>query len=163
MKKNKLYYIEKNSETREMVYVDFDKVPFYEFSPKVKKEDAISVNKIVFVSPTMSEKLIKKRIEKKIEGYLKIIKYLDENEDTSSGEIRKCLVDAERYKLKIIQEYVKYLGNTYASLTLEKMEVIIKKLRENLYLEQSKERIINLLMTNSNNEEIIEERNHKRR
>ena len=140
MKKKPNYYIERNSDTKEMVYVEFEKMPCYEVKPRVSKEDAIRVDKIVFVSPTMSEKLIKKKIDRKIEKYLQVIKIIEEDDGSAtSGDIRKFLVDAERYKLKIINEYAKFLGNTYTGLTLEKMQLIIKELRSKLYFKQMKE------------------------
>ena len=144
MKKNNNFYLERNSETREMVYIEYTD-DNYEVTPKRQKKDTIEVNKIVFVSPTMSEKIIKRKIDNKIKYFLKVIKVIEEDEDgTSSGIIRDALVEAERYKLKIISEYVKYLGNTYSGLTLEKMQLIIKKLRTSLYSKQQQE-LLNLM------------------
>ena len=42
-------------------------------------------------------------------------------------------MDAERLKLMILNEYRKYLGNTYQSLTLKKIQIIINQLRIKLY------------------------------
>lgn len=42
-------------------------------------------------------------------------------------------MDAERLKLNILNNYVKYLGNTYQSLTIKKIQVIVNQLRIKLY------------------------------
>ena len=42
-------------------------------------------------------------------------------------------MDAEKLRLQIINNYVKYLGHTYESLTLKKLEIIIEQLRYKLY------------------------------
>lgn len=130
---NNNFYIEKNNKTNETVYIEYDKIDGYRLTPKIKKENAIEVNKIVIVSPSLSKKIIKKKIEHKITFLLKKLQEIDENNGTDEGIIRKTLMDAERLKLMIINNYVKYLGNTYASLSLHKIEIIIKELRTNLY------------------------------
>ena len=53
MKKNLNYFVERNKDTDEIVYIEYDKLDGYLVTPKTKKEDAINVNKIVFVSPTL--------------------------------------------------------------------------------------------------------------
>lgn len=127
------YFINKDSKTGEIVYLEYNKEG-YKVSPRAKKKDAIEVNKIVFVSPTLTEKLIKKKIDHKITKLLLNLNTIDE-EDSDEGEarVRSELMEAERLKLNIINEYMKYLGNSYASLTLEKIQLIINNYRSRLY------------------------------
>lgn len=133
---NKGYYLQKDKKTNETVYIEYKNIDGYKVTPKTKKEDAIEVNKIVFVSPTMSEKLVKKKIEKKITYLLNKLREIEDNdEDDDSGDaIRQTLMEAERLKLMIIRTYVRYLGNTYQSLTLRKIQIIINQLRVKLYM-----------------------------
>lgn len=58
------YYISKDNKTGEVIYLEYDKNG-YKITPKNKKKDAIEVNKIIFVSPTLTEKLIKKKLIEK--------------------------------------------------------------------------------------------------
>ena len=51
---NKNYFISKDNKNGEVVYLEYNKNG-YNVKPKVKKEDAIEVSKIVFVSPTLTE------------------------------------------------------------------------------------------------------------
>ena len=68
------------------------------------------------------------------EEVLNILDNLDEDSSDAGDTIKKSLVEAERLKLMIISTYVKYLGNTYQSLTLKKIQIIINELRLKLYM-----------------------------
>ena len=131
-KKN--YYLHRNSKTGEILYLEYDKINGYPITPKTEVEDAIKVNKIMFVNPSLSEKLIRKKIEIKLRQF---IKQLEEFESDPTGgdegAIRQSLMDAERLKLNILTKYVKYLGNTYGSFSIKKIQLIINQLRIKLY------------------------------
>lgn len=132
---DKGYYLQKDKKTNETIYIEYKNIDGYKITPKTKKEDAIEVNKIVFVSPTMSEKLVRKKIEKKITYLLNKLKEIDDaGDDAGSDAIRQSLMDAERLKIMIINNYVRYLGHTYQSLTLRKIQIIINQLRVKLYM-----------------------------
>ena len=136
MDRNTNYFIKKNNKTSEVILIDYDQKDGYQINPKVKKQDEINVNKIVFMSPNLSEKLIRKKIDKRIEYLLNQLKVIDEDND--DGFIEKTLMDAEKLRIMIINNYVKYLGNTYQSLTLKKMQIIINELKIKLYNAQAK-------------------------
>ena len=128
------YYLYRNKHTGEMIYLEYDKIDGYPVTPKTNIEDAIKVNKIVFVNNTLSEKIIRKKVEIKIRYFLKKLEEFNENPSGGDeGEIRYTLMDAERLKLTILNNYVKYLGNTYGSLSIKKIQIIINQLRINLY------------------------------
>ena len=133
MANNLNYYIERNNNTSEIVYIEYDLIDGYKVTPKTKKEDAIEVNKIVFVNPSLTEKLIKKKIDVKLKFLLNKIKEIDEDDSDSEAGIRETLVTAERLKLTIINNYVKYLGEEYRSLSLKKLQIIINELRVRLF------------------------------
>ena len=132
MKNN--FYVQKDNKTNDIVYIEFNEMDGYKITPKIKKEDTIEVNKVVFVSKSLSEKIIKKKIEHKLSYLLSIL----DDDSSDDGTIKQSLMDAERLKLMIINNYTKYLGNTYQSLTLKKLQIIIEKLRYKLYLNHNK-------------------------
>ena len=138
MKNN--YYIQKDSITGDTIFIEFNNMKGYQVSPKTKNEDEIEVNKIVFVSNSLSEKIIKKKIDAKVKNLLRYLEEIDE--DTDPDGVRRTLVDADRLRLMIINTYVKYLGHTSQSLTLEKIKIIIDQLRVKLYLLKEKDNII---------------------
>lgn len=140
-KKN--YYLKKDKKTGEVIYLEYDKIKGYNITPKSNIYDAITVNKIVFVNPSLSEKIIKKKISIKLKNLLKYLEDIDNSGSTDEDGVRQSLMDAERLKLMILNEYRKYLGNTYQSLTLKKIQIIINQLRIKLYnIINDKRRII---------------------
>lgn len=143
-KKN--YYLHKDKLSGEIIYLEYDKIKGYDITPKVKLEDAIKVNKIVFVNPSLSEKLIRKKVEIKIRYLLKKIDKFEEDADGGDeGEIKATLIEAERLKLNILNNYKKYLGNTYGSFSIKKVQIIINQLRIKLYNKVNKRKIYNNL------------------
>lgn len=128
------YYLHKDKKSGEILYLQYDKIDGYPITPKTKIEDAIKVNKIVFVNPSLSEKLIKKKVEIKIRYLLKALADFDEEPSGGDeGAIQATLMEAERLKLMILNNYVKYLGNTYGSFSIRKVQIIINQLRIKLY------------------------------
>ncbi len=136
------YFISKDNKSGEIVYLEYDKEG-YKVTPKRKKEDAIEVNKIVFVSPKLTEKLIKKKIDHKLDKLLYELNLINiDNEDNDSGnseKIRDMLKEAEKFRLNIINNYKKYLGNSYITLTLKKMQIIIDGYKAKLYTIKERE------------------------
>lgn len=152
------YFISKDNKSGEIIYLEYDKNG-YKVTPKRKKEDAIEVNKIVFVSPSLTEKLLKKKIDNKLTKLLYELNAINiDNEDDDSsndGRIRDMLKEAERLKINIINNYKKYLGNTYSILSLKKLEIIIEGYRAKLYVikERENERLLLNMFNNSLAEE----------
>ncbi len=141
------YFVERNHETDEVVYLEYDKIDGYEITPKTKMEDAISVKKVVFASPSLSSKIIKKKINNIIAKLLEFIENIDDGTDGES--IRENLMKAEKLRVSIITKYIKYLGNNYSSLTLKKLELMVNKLENELYKKEIKDRYLDYLMYNS--------------
>ena len=156
------YFISKDNKSGEIIYLEYDKNG-YMVKPKRNKKDTIEVNKIVFVSPSMTEKLLKKKIERKVDRLLYDLNSIDED-DSNSDEgntilIRDKMIEAERLKNTIINNYKKYLGNSYVSLTLKKMEIIVEGYRMKLY--SIKERNQNRLLFNLFNERMMSDNTKK--
>lgn len=135
------YFINKDNKTGEIVYLEYNKNG-YSVSPKAKKKDDIEVSKIVFVSPELTSKLIKKKLDIKINKLVKDYNttYDDEDDDSAVGRIRDKIKEAERLKLTILNEYSKYLGGTYSRLTLKKLQLIIDGYRNKLYKLRNKKK-----------------------
>jgi hypothetical protein len=132
---NNKYHLSKTKKEKEAVNLEFNKLNGYKVNPKVKEKDGILVNKIVFVDNEFSEKIIRKKIDMKIEYLLKQLKLM-QDEGTDNGTIKKSLMDAEKLRVQLINKYVKYLGHTYYGLTLKKIELIIEELNFKLYMKQ---------------------------
>ena len=132
------YFINKDYKTGEIVYLEYD-VNGYKVTPKTKKKDAINVNKIIFVSPDLTKKLLKKKIDHKTTKLLLELNTFDDEDDNDNGtRLRDKLVEAERLKLNIINNYGRYFSKSYNNLTLKKLQIIIDGYRAKLYEIRSK-------------------------
>ena len=117
----------------EVVYMEYEKLDGYKFTPKANVYDGIRVNKIVFINPSLSEKIIKKKINVKLKKWLNYLIYCDS--DPSGGDegtIRHTLMQAEKLKNNILNNYARYLGHDFQGLTLEKLRIIINEYRTRL-------------------------------
>lgn len=145
------YFINKDKKTGEIVYLEYNK-DGYKVSPKAKKKDAIEVNKIVFVSPEFTEKLLKKKINSKLSKLLlELNTDYDDNGEEGETRLRNRFLEAEKLKLVIINKYKKYLGNAYYKLTLKKLELIIEGYRNkirNIHQNKQREILMNMFMGN---------------
>ena len=126
MKSN--YFISRDMQSGEVVYLEYNK-DGYKVSPKAKKKDAIEVNKIVFVSPSLTEKLLKKKINNKISKLLlELNTFYDEDSgdpDSEGIRVRDMLKEAEKLQQNLMNKYKKYLDGKYTGLTLKKIQIII--------------------------------------
>lgn len=129
------YYLHKDNKTGEVIYLEYDKIDGYPISPKAKLADAISVNKIIFVNPELSEKLIRKKIEIRIRYLLKALNEIDEDDD---GAIKDTLMKAELLRVDMLNKYVKYLGHTYGEFSMKKIQIITNQLRMMLFENMNK-------------------------
>ena len=137
MNKNN-YHISKTKKTKKVKNLNINKLDGYKVRPKVKEKGMVGVEKIVFVDDELSEKIIRKKIDKKIDYLLNHLKLLEDDDSSNDGNIKRSLVEAEKLRVQIINNYVKYLGHTYYSLTLKKIEIIIEQLRYKSYISQYK-------------------------
>lgn len=139
MLENKSYSISKNKIKNDNVYLEYDALDGYQVNPKINKKDTIKVNKIIFVNDSMSEKIIRKKINNKINKLLLELKDIEDGDNSEEG-IKRSLMEAEKLRVQIINNYVKYLGHTYSSLTLKKIQLIVNQLRFKLYTNKLLER-----------------------
>lgn len=128
----KQYLISKDKYNGEIVYVNYDKLKGYKFTPKKDLPyDGIKINEMIIIKPSLIEKVIKRKIKNRLDYYLKlIIENLDDDSDDS--DTRKALGDLERYKKIINERYSIYLDEKYMELLNKKMVVIERELKNNL-------------------------------
>jgi hypothetical protein len=120
------YYVCKKGNDRQIIYLDYDKLNGFGFSPKNNvKYDGIIVNKMVIIKPSMIEKVLRKKIKRKLDLYLKLIIKFIESDDSSNGDtLREALNDLSRYKNIIEYKYRKYLDEKYLKILLKKIALL---------------------------------------
>ena len=86
---------------------------------------------MIIVKHTFIEKLLKKKIQKKLEIYLNyIVDVIDEEDDsTSSGALAEILDELSRYKDILRYRYAKYLGEKYVDLLMKKIDLLEYELK----------------------------------
>ena len=73
----------------------------------------------------MIEKVLKRKIRKKLDLYLKlIINFLDDDDSSSPGALSETLNDLSRYKNIVLYKYRKYLDEKYFKILLKKIELL---------------------------------------
>ncbi len=122
----KKYFVYKKGDNKEIIYMDYDKLKGFGFMPKNNvKYDGIIVNKMVIIKPSMIEKVLKRKIRKKLDLYLKlIINFLDDDDSSSPGALSETLNDLSRYKNIVLYKYRKYLDEKYFKILLKKIELL---------------------------------------
>ncbi|MBR6690064.1 MAG: hypothetical protein IKL65_01875 [Bacilli bacterium] len=147
------YYVCKKGDERQIVLLNYDKLKGFGFSPKNNVQDGIIVNKMVIIKPSMIEKVLRRKIKRKLDLYLKLIIKFIESDDNSSGDtLREALNDLSRYKNIIEYKYKKYLDEKYLKILLKKIALLEYELNS---------KFINLEQYNYEYEE--EKTSHRRR
>lgn len=134
--RQKHYFINKNNPNKEIIFLDYDKLKGFDFSPKnTIKYDGIVVNKMIIIKPSMIEKVLKRKIKRKLDLYLNLIIRFIESDDNDSGDtIREALNDLTRYKSIIANKYRKYLDEKYLKLLIKKIALLEYELNSKLLI-----------------------------
>ena len=124
--KQQHYYVCIKGNDRQILCLDYDKLKGFGFSPKNNvKYDGIVVNKMIIIKPSMIEKVLRRKIKRKLDLYLKLIIKFIESEDGSNGDVlREALNDLSRYKNIIEYKYKKYLDEKYLKILLKKIALL---------------------------------------
>ena len=128
IKHKKGYLITKDNKTGEILSVEFNKINGFEVTPKndARREDIISVNKMVIVKPSFAEKVIKLKVDKKMKNLYDKFNYLLTTDDEDSTAA--VLDEAVRYRGFIIKNYADFMGTKYRDTILKKLGIIINEL-----------------------------------
>lgn len=140
MTNNRYYITRKNNIIGMNATIDYSKIGGLDISPKNRiSYDGIVVNKLVIIKSSFIERILKKKIKRKLELYLKfIMDFIDSDEDDGNG-LREALNDITRYKDIINYKYRKYLGDKYIDQLLNKIEFLEHELKVKLYMINEKQ------------------------
>lgn len=140
MTNNRYYITRKNNIIGMNATIDYSKMGGLDISPKNRiSYDGIVVNKLVIIKSSFIERILKKKIKRKLELYLKfIMDFIDSDEDDGNS-LREALNDITRYKEIINYKYRKYLGDKYIDQLLKKIEFLEHELKVKLYMINEKQ------------------------
>lgn len=122
------YMIQKENKKGDIVYFDRDMLnESFRVTPKnVIQYDGVMVNQLVVVKLSFVEKILKRKIIKKLELYLDyVVDLLDSDSDDSEGSTyNEVLNDLSRYKDILRYKYQKYLGEKYVDFMIKKIDLL---------------------------------------
>lgn len=137
---DKKYFIVKDKNTNAITYFEYDKMDGYDLSPKkgVKIEDAINVNKVVIINPSLAEKVAKKKMDVKFRKLLQLLNIIFENDDDTGTTYNEGLNEVSKLRTELINKYRKYLVEEEFNLMEKKLDILERELKVRIYyLEQT--------------------------
>lgn len=143
MKNDYKYFVVKDSKDMSITYFEYDKVHGYDLNPRnVKIKDAIDVNKMIVINPSMIEKLAFKKVTIKFEKLVKMIMFIlgDDNDDESGETYREALNYITKLRLEIKVKYKNKLKSEDEKMFAKKLDLLERELKLRLmYLENNYE------------------------
>ncbi len=114
----------------EKIETDLKKIPGFVFNPQNNiKYDGIVIDELKLTKPELIEKILKKKIKRKLSLYTQLIIELIDSSDEDDGTIDIVLNDLERYKRVINNNYKAYLSKKYIDLLHKKIELLENELK----------------------------------
>ena len=138
---DKRYYVVKDKKDKSITYFEYDKIDGYDITPKknVKIEDAINVNKIVIINPTLANKVAKKKIDLKYRKLIELLNIIFESDDDTGEAYHQGLNEVEKLKEELIDKYKKYLDSEEYDTMEKKLGILEHELKIRLfYIEKDK-------------------------
>lgn len=136
---DKRYHIIKNKEDKSITYFEYDKMSGYDLSPKkgIKIEDAINVNKVVIINPSLANKVANKKLDLKFRKLVSVLNVIFETDDETGSAYHQGLDEVNRLRMELVNKYKKHLSDEEADTFEKKLGILEHELKVRLYyLEQ---------------------------
>lgn len=136
---DKKYFIVKDKKDSAITYFEYDNMEGYDLSPKknVKIKDAINVNKVVIINPSLMNKVASKQVNLKFKRLLQFITVIFEDDDTSGNAYREGLNEISKLRLEAKTKYFHYMKQEEIDIIEKKLNILEHELKLRLfYLEQ---------------------------
>ena len=132
MGKEQRFLVVKNKDSKDIKYFEYDKISGYNIkpNPKLKFQDAINVNRMILINPSLIEKMVDKKIKRRFDYLINLLSVVYENDDGTGDGLQLALDEAEKFRNELCNKYKQYLKE-------EKFELLLKKiaiLEDELYL-----------------------------
>ncbi len=123
-------YLLVKDKKEESIETDLKKISGFVFNPQNNiKYEGILVDEVKLTKPELIEKVLKKKIKRKLSLYTQLIIELIDSSSEDDGTIDIVLNDLERYKRVINNNYKAYLSKKYLDLLLKKIELLQTELK----------------------------------
>lgn len=133
------YYLEKKNNNCKATLLERNMNGF-RVNPKNQiPYEGIQVNQMTVIKPSFIEKVVKKKIKRRLDSYMQyMIMVLEKSSDEEDGAgIDIALNDLERLKRMIKNKYQMYLEEKYVALLMKKIALLERELKiKKYYFEQ---------------------------
>ena len=154
--KTKSYTVIKTNYEGEITLKNYKEIEGYKLNPKNSfPYKGIAVESMFLIKPSFIEKIVKKKIKRKLEFYLNYLIELNDSDDDTSA--RKALDELTRYKEAIDYKYRKFLDDKYLNLLNKKISLLEREMKMKIVTKPSKK------IPSFEFEEEKEETRHRRR
>lgn len=127
------YVVSKNNTNKEIQVIEFEVNNGFDVNPKnkVKKQNTINVTKAIFMSPTLIEKILNKKIDKQYKNILKLVGEIISDDDSDDTALMVgVLNDVELFKSIIKKKYSKFMKEEQTEKLLKRLQIMSKELRK---------------------------------
>lgn len=132
---DKKYFVVKEKNSKVITYFEYDKMEGYDLSPKkgVRIEDAINVNKVVIINPSLAGKVAKKKLDLKFRKLLQLLNIIFETDDDTGTAYYQGLNEVSKLRMELLNKYRKHLEEEEANLMEKKLDILEQELRVRIY------------------------------
>ncbi len=134
---NKLnYLIIKRKNSEEIEYFEYDKLQGYDITPKTTFQDAIKINKMILIEPTLIETIIKKKVNSRFKKLLQLIQILLATDDDTGTNFKEALNQIDYHKQELYHKYQKHLKEEEFLLLKNKLDILEQQAKMQLYYQR---------------------------
>ena len=129
--KHRNYLLTSGDYNGSVVYIDYEKLKGFKIQPtNLVPYDGVVVNKMILMKPSFIEKVLKRKVKRKLDAYLEYIIHIMEEDgnDEDGSMIDMVMNDLERYKRMIMNKYRMYLEEEYMELLMKKISLLEREL-----------------------------------
>lgn len=132
MGKEQRFLVVKNKDSKDIKYFEYDKISGYNIkpNPNLKFQDAINVNRMILINPSLIEKMVDKKIKRRFDYLINLLSIVYENDDGTGDGLQLALDEAEKFRNELCNKYRQYLKEEKYELLLKKISI----LEDELYL-----------------------------
>jgi len=126
------FYVVRDNKSKEVFYVEFEKMTGYDITPKNKipSKDMIKVSKMILVKPSLIEKLLRKKIDIKIQHlFNRIFSFLETDGNIEGTNL--LLDETDHLAVLVRNNYSEFLGDEEIKETLRKLSILSQELKKN--------------------------------
>lgn len=134
---SKGYIVNRDATNKEMTYIEYEQSIGYDVKPKnkIKKSDSIDVTKVVFVNPSMIEKILNKKIDKEYKNILNLVGEIlyDDDDSDDTGKMVGVLNKVELFKSIIRKKYSKFMTDEQTEKIMNRLTLMGNEIKRRVF------------------------------